>query len=128
MIPTEIGLTSYRVAHYKYKENEKQLRLNLNFIDKVRMDVEQRVAHYKNLMTKHHDTMVKPRQFNIGHLVERRVSLATKDAAHGKLGPNWEGPYRVINYKKRGSYYLEALDGHRLEHPWNVMHLRMHYQ
>ena len=64
MIPTEIGLTSYRVAHYKYKENEKQLRLNLNLIDKVRMDVEQRVAHYKNLMTKHHDTMVKPRQFN----------------------------------------------------------------
>ena len=88
VIPTEIGLTSYRVAHYKYKENEKQLRLNLNLIDKVRMDVEQRVAHYKNLMTKHHDTMVKPRQFNIGHLVERRVSLATKDPAHGNLGPN----------------------------------------
>ena len=69
-------------------------------IDKVRMDAEQRVAHYKNLMTKHHDTMVKPRQFNIGHLVLRRVSLATKDLAHRKLRSNWEGPYKVINYKK----------------------------
>ena len=40
VIPTEISLTSYRVAHYKDKENKKQLRLNLNLIDKVRMDAE----------------------------------------------------------------------------------------
>ena len=65
VIPMEIGLTSYRVAHYNNEENEKQLRLSLDLIDKVRMDVEQRVAHYKNLMSKHHDALVKPRQFNI---------------------------------------------------------------
>ena len=52
------------------------------------MDEEQRVARYKNLMTKHHDALVKPRQFNIGDLVLKMVSLATKDPAHGKLGPN----------------------------------------
>ena len=65
VIPMEIGLTNYRVAHYNNEENEKQLRLSLDLIDKVRMDVEQRVAHYKNLMSKHHDALVKPRQFNI---------------------------------------------------------------
>ena len=92
------------------------------------MDAERRVAHYKNLMTKHHDTLVKLRQFNIRDLVLKRVSLATKDPTHGKLGPNWEGLYRVINYKRRGSYYLEALDGQRLEHSWNVEHLRKYYQ
>ena len=52
------------------------------------MHTEQRVALYKNLMTKHHDMLVKPRQFNIGDLVLKMVSLATKDPAHGKLGPN----------------------------------------
>ena len=71
-------------------------------------------------MTKHYDAMVKPRQYNIRDLVLKRVSLATKDSAYGKLGPNWEGPYRVINY-------LEALDGWRLEHPWNVEHLKKYY-
>ena len=65
VIPMEIGLTNYRVAHYNNEENEKQLRLSLDLINKVRMDVEQRVAHYKNLMSKHHDALVKPRQFNI---------------------------------------------------------------
>ena len=92
------------------------------------MDAEQRVAHYKNLMTKHHDALVKPRQFNVGDLVLKRMSLATKDPAYGKVESNWEGPYRVINSKRRGSYYLKALNGRKLEHPWNVEHLRKYYQ
>lgn len=74
--------------------------MSLNLLDEVRMDAKQKVARYKNLMTKHHDAMVKPKQFNIGDLILKRVSLATKDPAHEKLGPNWEGPYRVINSKR----------------------------
>ena len=88
MIHMEVFLTSYRVTHYNNEENEKQFRLSLDFIDQVRMDTEQRVARYKNLMTKHHDTLVKPRQLNIDNLVLKRVSLATKDPARGMLGPN----------------------------------------
>jgi len=86
----------------------------------ARIDTERKVARYKNLMSKHHDALVKPRYFNSGDLILKKVSLATKDPTHEKLGPNWEGPYRVINSKRRSSYYLEALDGQRLEHPWNV--------
>ena len=52
------------------------------------MDAEQRVTHYKNLMTKHHDALVKLRHFKFEDLVLKRVSLANKDPAHGKLGPN----------------------------------------
>ena len=100
IIPAKVGLTSYRLAHYKEEENEEQLCLSLNLINEVRIDAEQRVAHYKNLITKYHDTLVKPRQFNIRDLVLKRASLATKDPTHGKLGPNWEGPYKVINSKR----------------------------
>ena len=81
-----------------------QLCLNLDLIDEVRMDVEQRIARYKNLMARQYDAMVKPRCFNIEDLVLKRVSLATINPAHGKLGPNWEGPYRVVNCKREGSY------------------------
>ena len=80
------------------------------------METEKRIARYKNLMARQYDAMVKPRHFNIGDLVLNRVSLATRNLAHGKLGPNWEGPYWVINCKRQGSYYLEALDGRKLEH------------
>ena len=91
------------------------------------MDEEQRTSRYKNLMAKHYDAMVKPRRFNIEDLVLKRVSLATRNPTHRKLRPNWEGPYRVINCKRQGSYYLEALDGRRLKHLWNVEHLRKYY-
>ena len=102
--------------------------MNLDLIDEVRINVEHRTAKYKNLIARQYNAMVKPRQFNIGDLVLKRVSLATKNPAHGKLGPNREGPYRVINCKRQESYYLEALDGRKLEHPWNVKHLRRYYQ
>ena len=111
VIPAEVLVANHRVMKYQDEENEEQLRLNLDLIDEVRMDAEQRTARYKSLMTRQYDAMVKPRRFNIGDLVLKRVSLATRNPTHGKLGPNWEGPYRVINFKRQDSYYLEALDG-----------------
>jgi len=117
VIPTEMHMANHRAMKYQDEENKEQLRLNLDLIDEVRMDVEQRTERYKNLMAKHYDAMVKPRRFNIENLVLKKVSLATRNPAHGKLGPNWKGPYRVINCKRQGSSYLEALDGRRLEHP-----------
>ena len=128
VIPAEMHMASHRVKGYQVEENEEQLRLNLDLIDEVRTDTEQRIARYKNLMARQYDAMVKPRRFNIGDLVLKRVTLATRNLAYKKLGPNWEGPYRVINCKRQGSYYLEGLDGRRLEHPWNVEHLRRYYQ
>ena len=103
-------MASHRVRKYQAEENEEQLRLNLDLMDKVRMDAEQRTARYKNLMARQYDAMVKPRRFNIGDLVLKRVTLATRNPAYGKQRPNWEGPYRVINCKRQGSYYLESLD------------------
>ena len=128
IIPAEVHMANHKVRMYQDKDNEEQLRLNLDLINEVRIDVEHKTARYKNLMGRQHNAMVKPRRFNVGDLVLKRVSLATKNPAHGKLGPNWEDPYSVINCKRQGSYYLEALDGRKLEHPWNVEHLRRYYQ
>ena len=71
--------------------------MNLNFIDEVRTDADERTTRYKNLMARQYDAMVKPKQFNIEDLVLKKVSLAIKNPAHGKLGPNWEGPYKIIS-------------------------------
>jgi len=128
VIPAEVHRANHRVMKYQDEDNDVKLRLNLDLIDEIRMNAEQRTARYKNLMARQYDAMVKPRRFSIGDLVLKRVSLATKNPVHGKLGPNWEGPYMVINCKRQGSYYLEAMDGRKLEHPWNFEHLRRYYQ
>ena len=128
VIPAEVHMANHRLMKFQDEDNEEQLYLNLDLIDEVRMIAKQRIAKYKNLMARQYDAMVKPRCFNIGDLVLKKVSLTTRNPAHRKLGPNWEGLYRVINCKRQGLYYLKALDKRKLENPWNVKHLKRYYQ
>ena len=95
VIPAEVGLTSYRVENYAEGKNEEAIRLQLDLVDKVRATVEQRLARYQNLMVKHYNSNVKYRDFQVRDLVLRNVMGATKNPSQGKLGPNWEGPYRI---------------------------------
>ena len=48
VIPTKVHMANHRVMKYQNEENEEQLLLNLNLIDKVRMDAEQRTERYQN--------------------------------------------------------------------------------
>ena len=88
VIPAEIGLTSYRVQSYTEDKNEEAMRLQLDLVDEVRAIAEQRLARYQNLMSKHYDSRVRHRDFQIGNLVLRKVMGAAKDPTQGKLGPN----------------------------------------
>ena len=68
------------------------------------------------------------KRFNIRDLVLWKVTPATKDPTQGKLGPTWEGPYRVVHYSCQGSYHLEDSEGKMLPRPWNVEHLKRYYE
>nr|POE54287.1 hypothetical protein CFP56_62678 [Quercus suber] len=61
-------------------------------------------------MAQENDAIVKPRHFNIRDLILKRVSLTTRNPAHRKLGPNWEGSYMVINCKR-----LEEFSRHQMD-------------
>ena len=128
VIPAEVGMASYRIAHHDEGKNEEGNRLYLDLLDEVRVTAKQRMTQYQDLMAKHYNAKMKPRHFSIGDLVLRKVTTTTKDPTQGKLGPNWEGLYRTIDFNKKGTYYLETLDGQRLHHPWNTKHLRRYYQ
>ena len=53
---------------------------------------------YQQKMTEYYNKRLKLKRLDIGDLVLRKVTLTTKDLAQGKLGPTWEGPYRVVYY------------------------------
>ena len=79
-------------------------------------------------MADYYNKRVKLRRLNIGDLVLCKVTPATRDSAQGKLGPTWEGPYRVVHYFRQGSYHLKTMDGQRLPRPWNIEHLKKYHQ
>ena len=100
------------------------MRLQLDLVDEVLAIAEQRLARYLNLMAKHYNSNVRHMDFQVGDLVLRKVIGAAKDPSQGKLGPNWEGPYRITSWQRKGTYHLETLDGRKLQHPRNTEHLR----
>ena len=69
---------------------------------------------YQKKMADYDNKRVKLRRLNIGDLVLRKVTPTTKDPTQGKLGPTWEGPYKIIHYSRQGNYHLEAIDGKKL--------------
>ena len=50
----------------------------------------------------------------------RKVLGNTRDLATRKLGPTWEGPYKIISIAGVGAYQLEDLDERPMARPWNV--------
>ena len=52
VIPAEVHMANHRVTMYQDKDNEEQLHLNLDLIDEVRTDADERTVRYKNLMAR----------------------------------------------------------------------------
>ena len=44
-----------------------------------------------------------------------------------KLGPTWEGPYKVTSIIGISAYRLEDLDERLVVRPWNVFNLKKYY-
>ncbi|XP_030945303.1 uncharacterized protein LOC115969823 [Quercus lobata] len=109
-------------------EKMKRYLEQLDLVDEVKATTEQRLARYQNLMAKHYNSRVKHRDFQVRDLVLRKVMGATRDPSQGKLGPNWEGPYRIASWQRKGTYHLETLDRKKLHNLWNTKHLKKYYQ
>ena len=93
VIPVKVGATSTRRVAFNEEGNDDKLRLNLDCLDKVRDKASSKMAKYQQKMAEYYNKRVKLRQLDIGDLVLRKVTAATKDLNQGKLGPMWEGPY-----------------------------------
>ena len=52
VIPAEVHMANHRVTMYQDKDNEEQLHLNLDLINEVMTNANERTARYKNLMTR----------------------------------------------------------------------------
>ena len=85
------------------------------------------LAYYQHKLKQEYDSDVKLRPLAPGDLVLRKVLGTVKNPAWEKLGPNWEGSYRITSVTGIGAYYLENLDENVVPFPWNINNLRMYY-
>ncbi|XP_075661113.1 uncharacterized protein LOC142630928 [Castanea sativa] len=100
---------------------------NLDVVDKRREAAAIKIAHYQQRLKQGYDKGVRLRPLAPGDLILRKVVGTTKNPSWGKLGPNWEGLYRITSVAGIGAYYLEDLDENVVPRPWNVNNLYRYY-
>ena len=78
-------------------------------------------------MARYYNTRVKPKLFRPEDLVLRKAEVS-KPLDRGKLSPNWEGSYKIVDTYGPRAYRLETLEGTVIPRTWNVDNLRLYYQ
>ena len=117
VIPLENGFPTMRSSAFTSDGNNKLLKKNLDLIKERRENARVQLAYYQHKLKQGYDMSVKLRPLVSGDLVLRKVVGNIKNPAWGKLGPNWEGPYRITSGAGVGTYYLEDLDERTVLHP-----------
>ena len=127
VILLEIGFPTLRTSSFSPSDNNEHLKKNLDLIEEKRENAMVQLAYYQQKLKQGYDSNVKLRLLTPGDLVIRRVMGTVKNLAWEKLGPNWEGPYRITSEAGIGAYFLEDLDEHVVPRPWNVNCLKRYY-
>nr|GEW54487.1 hypothetical protein [Tanacetum cinerariifolium] len=126
VIPTEIGMPTYRTIAVDVVSNDEELRLNLNLLEERRKRAAICEAKAKSKMTKYYNARVRGVTFKPGDFVYR-----SNDASHavagGKLGPKWEGPYEVTEALGNEACKLRSMDETNLPRTWNIVNLKRCY-
>ena len=127
VIPTEIGLPTIRTAAPE-SENAESVVKELDASDELREAATIRIVSYQRRLANSYNKRVKPRVFQSGDLVLRKVFENTANPTIRKFQPNWEGPYVVTQPGGSRSYAIDKTDGTPIPRMWNVMHLKRYYQ
>ena len=126
--PIEVGLKSPKIELAVVEHNDEALRLNLDLLDEKHEQVLKCTEDYQRKTARYYNQKVKPRSYMPGDLVLKNLLPARKNLAHGKLGPNWGGPYIISRVIRPGNYELQTEEGKILQHAWNAEHLKRFFQ
>ncbi|XP_018454115.1 uncharacterized protein LOC108825305 [Raphanus sativus] len=126
MAPAEVNVTSLRRSRMPQNValNQSMLLDALDAIEEHRDQALLRIQNYQHQIESYYNKKVKSRPLEQGDLVLRKVFENTKEWKAGKLGTNWEGPYRITQVVKPGVYRLETSTGDAVPRAWNSMHLK----
>ena len=127
IIPPEIGMPTIR-SDVPEQENAELVLKDLDMVDELRESATVRIASYQCRLANSYNKRVKPRMFQPGDLVLRKIFENTVDPEVEKFQPNWEGPYLITRAGESRSNALDKLDRTTIPKMWNAMHFKRYYQ
>ncbi|GJV93266.1 hypothetical protein Tco_1541079 [Tanacetum coccineum] len=106
-------MPTLRTTEADMVQNDEALKINLDLLEERREQAAICEAKSKAKVEKYYNSKVRNTSFKPGDLVYRSND-ASRAKEVGKLGPKWEGPYKVTKALGKGAYKLRDRDGKQL--------------
>ncbi|XP_048496327.1 uncharacterized protein LOC104906710 [Beta vulgaris subsp. vulgaris] len=127
VLPIEIEEPTLRVMPYSEDTNWAALRTALDQVPEVRDNALLRTQLYKLRMAREFNKRVARRPLKKGDLFLRKMEVVGRAKEMGKLTPNWEGPYKIVQEVQNGTFCLEQMDGRSVPRTWNSNTLKKYF-
>ncbi|XP_070018286.1 uncharacterized protein [Nicotiana sylvestris] len=124
VIPVEVGEPSLRYSNESGPNNDENRIHDLDEAEERRDMAHKRMISQKQQAESYYNKKAKVRPLSIRDYVLKAKTQATKDPNEGKLGTNWNGPYKITATASKGAFQLETMEGKLLQNNWNVTHLK----
>ncbi|XP_070047312.1 uncharacterized protein [Nicotiana tomentosiformis] len=95
LILVEVDEPTLRYFRAEEESNNEAMLINLELLEERRDLAHVRIVDQKQRMERYYNRRANFRYFKVGNLVMRKISQNTRELNAGKLGPTWEGPYRI---------------------------------
>ena len=97
VLPIENSFPTLKSNTFTSNNNDKLLGRSLDLVEEKREKAMIHMACYHQKLKQGYDVNVKLQPLSPGDLVMRKILSSAKNPSWGKLGPTWEGPYRITS-------------------------------
>ncbi|KAI5444512.1 hypothetical protein KIW84_012952 [Lathyrus oleraceus] len=121
VLPVEVEIPSLRVLLDVKLDEAEWIRTRFNELSLIEEKRMAAICHgqlYQSRMKRAFDQKVRPRYFQVGDLVLKRI-LPPQTDHRGKWTPNYDGPYIVTKVFDGGALMLATMDGENFTSPVN---------
>ncbi|PHU24409.1 hypothetical protein BC332_09516 [Capsicum chinense] len=129
IIPAKVEIPSLRVIVEAEIDDDEWVKTRLEYLSLIEEKKLTSVCHgqlYQRRMARVYNKKVRPRNFEVGQLVLRRI-LPHQVKAKGKFSPNWQGPFIVKKVLPNGALYLTDTKGKMAEMAINADAVKRYY-
>ncbi|XP_074378276.1 uncharacterized protein LOC141719798 [Apium graveolens] len=122
-LPMETGSPSHKVIHFDKVSNIEGPKTNMELLDEVRDRAVQKMEKYKEKTNLYFGKKAKIIEYEVGELV-LQYTKASDLTNQDELQPNREGPYKVKEVLRPGTYKMSYLNDTQVPNTWNRARLR----
>ncbi|XP_070013952.1 uncharacterized protein [Nicotiana sylvestris] len=111
VILVEVGEPSLRYSNESGPSNDESRLQNLDKVEELRDMAHIRMVAQKQQVERYYNKWAKVRPLKVGDYILKAKTQAAKDPNEGKLGTNWDGPYKITAAANKGAFQLETMEG-----------------